>query len=71
MFQWLYSFFIIDIKSISTINGFKIITLSSDELFWSSSIDPYRENTENVLLTSPDELKVIAKKAKKIFEWIS
>ena len=59
------------IKSISTINGFKIITLSSDELFWSSSIDPYRENTENVLLTSPDELKVIAKKAKKIFEWIS
>lgn len=60
-----------DIKSISTINGFKIITLSSDELFWSSSIDPYRENTENVLLTSPDELKVIAKKAKKIFEWIS
>lgn len=60
-----------DIKNISTINGFKVITLSSDELFWSSSIDPYRKNTENVLLTSPEELKVIAKKAKKIFEWVS
>ncbi len=60
-----------DINNISTINGFKVITLSSDELFWSSSINPYRENTENVLLTSPEELKIIAQKAKRIFEWIS